>query len=151
MASRCSARAGVELTDPFHPTEQVIDKGKQLFQIYCAVCHGAEGKGDGPIAAKIPPPPSYKSDRLLQFPPGRFFHVITMGANKMPSYAVQLAPEERWLLITYIRAQLQGLPEAPPGTLPAETMAMPGPVPAATLGLSIPSGPQPASGSGGSK
>lgn len=146
-----AARAGVELTNPFHPTEQVLDKGKALYQIYCAVCHGAEGKGDGPIAAKIPPPPSYKSDRLLQFPPGRLFHVITMGANKMPSYAVQIAPEERWLIITYVRAQLQGLPEASPGTIPAEPVAMPGPIPAATLGLSTPSGPAPAPGSGGSK
>jgi mono/diheme cytochrome c family protein len=83
------------------------------------VCHGEQGKGDGPIATKIPPPPSYKSDRLLTYPPGRFFHVITMGANKMPSYATQLAPNDRWLIITYIRAQLQGLPEAPAGSNPA--------------------------------
>ena len=112
-------RAGSELTDPFHPTAPVLAKGKALYEIYCLVCHGEQGKGDGPIAAKIPPPPSYKSDRLLQYTPGRIFHVITMGANKMPSYAAQLAPEERWQVITYIRSELQGLPEAPAGTLPA--------------------------------
>lgn len=112
-------RAGAELTNPFHPTEPTLQKGKALYQIYCVVCHGEQGKGDGPIATKIPPPPSYKSDRLLTYPPGRFFHVITMGANKMPSYATQLAPNDRWLIITYIRAQLQGLPEAPAGSNPA--------------------------------
>src|SRR3954464_11862708 len=118
-----AVRAGLELTNPFHPTPQVLEKGKSLYQIYCAVCHGVAGKGDGPISTKIPPPPSYKSERIWQYPPGRFFHVITMGANKMPSYAVQIAPAERWLIITYIRAELQGLPEAAPGSLPAEPPA----------------------------
>lgn len=111
-------RAGQELTNPYHPTPPTLERGKALYQIYCQVCHGAEGKGDGPIASKIPPPPSYKADRLLQFTPGRIFHVITMGSNKMPSYAVQLAPDDRWLVITYVRAVLQGLPEAPAGSLP---------------------------------
>jgi mono/diheme cytochrome c family protein len=105
-------RAGAELTNPLHATAPVLTKGKALYETYCLVCHGAEGKGDGPIAAKIPPPPSYRSERLLGYPPGRIFHVITMGANKMPSYAAQLAPEERWMVITYLRSQLQGLPEA---------------------------------------
>jgi mono/diheme cytochrome c family protein len=110
-----AARAGVELTDPFHPTENTLARGKALFEIYCLVCHGEQGKGDGPISSKIPPPPSYKSERLMAYPPGRIFHIVTMGYNKMPSYAVQLTPEERWLVVTYVRSVLQGLPEAPPG------------------------------------
>jgi mono/diheme cytochrome c family protein len=121
-----AARAGAELDNPLHPTPPVLAKGKALFEIYCLVCHGEQGKGDGPIAAKIPPPPSYKSDRLMSYRPGRIFHVITMGANKMPSYAAQLAPEERWQIITYIRAELQELQEAMPVSPPA-----PEPVPAA--------------------
>jgi len=108
-------RAGRELTNPFHPTGDTLAKGKILFETYCQVCHGAEGKGDGPISSKIPTPPSYKSERLLGYPPGRLFHVVTLGANKMPSYAVQLTAEDRWLIITYVRAVLQGLPEAAPG------------------------------------
>jgi mono/diheme cytochrome c family protein len=109
-------RAGQELTNPYHPTPPTLERGKALYQIYCQVCHGAEGKGDGPIASKIPPPPSYKADRLLQFTPGRIFHVITMGSNKMPSYAAQLSPDDRWLIVNYVRAVLQELPEAAPGT-----------------------------------
>ncbi|HEU4729019.1 MAG TPA: cytochrome c [Kofleriaceae bacterium] len=114
-----AVRAGVELTDPFHPTPDVLAKGKLLYETYCLVCHGEQGKGDGPISSKIPPPPSYKSDRLMSYRPGRIFHVITMGANKMPSYAAQLTPDERWLVVTYVRAQLQELEEAMPGTGPA--------------------------------
>jgi mono/diheme cytochrome c family protein len=123
-------RAGAELTSPFHATAPIIAKGKALYEIYCLVCHGEQGKGDGPIAAKIPPPPSYKADRLLQYPPGRIFHVITMGANKMPSYAVQLAPEERWQVITYLRAELQGLPEAPGSGEPPPAVEQPSAPPA---------------------
>lgn len=110
-----ATRAGLELTNPYRPTEPTLAKGKVLYQTYCQVCHGEQGKGDGPISSKIPPPPSYRSERLLAYPPGRIFHVVTMGANKMPSYAVQLTPDERWLVITYVRSQLQGLPEAAPG------------------------------------
>ena len=104
-------RAGRELTNPFHPTRETIEEGKALYQIYCLVCHGERGLGDGPIAGKIPPPPSYKSERLLEFLPGRIFHVITTGAGKMPSYAAQLSADERWKVVTYVRASLQGLQE----------------------------------------
>lgn len=110
-------RAGRELQDPFAPSARVLDEGKGLFQIYCAICHGGEGKGDGPLAGKIPPPPSYRSERVMAFPPGRIFHVITTGAGKMPSYSSQLAPDERWKIVTYVRTMLQGLQAPlPPGS-----------------------------------
>jgi mono/diheme cytochrome c family protein len=140
-----AARAGAELTNPFHATAPVLAKGKALYEIYCLVCHGAQGKGDGPIASKIPPPPSYKSDRVMSFHPGRIFHVITMGANKMPSYAAQLAPEERWQVITYVRSQLQELEEAAPGSLPAPDAPASVEPPAQDPGS--PAAPTPAAGS----
>jgi len=115
-------RAGRELANPHRATPAVLDRGKALYQIYCAVCHGEQGKGDGPISGKIPPPPSYREDRLLAYQPGRIFHAITVGANKMPSYAAQLAPDERWLVVAYVRTRLQGLAEPPaaqpPGVQP---------------------------------
>ena len=102
-------RAGRELQDPYHSTQRTLEEGKALYNTYCIVCHGEQGRGDGPISAKIPPPPSYVSDRLLTFAPGRIFHVITMGANKMPSYAAQLSMDERWKIVTYVHTSLQGL------------------------------------------
>jgi len=104
-----AVRAGHELTNPYRPTPQVLEDGKFLYQTYCLVCHGAAGKGDGPIASKIPPPPSYKSARVLAFPPGRIFHVVTMGSGKMQSYATQLAADERWKVVTYVTTVLQAL------------------------------------------
>lgn len=109
-----ATRAGRELENPYRASAKTLEEGKELFLTYCSVCHGAQGKGDGPISGKIPPPPSYVSDRLMQFPPGRIFHVITMGTGnlgtgKMPSYAAQLSADERWKIVTYVHTVLQGL------------------------------------------
>jgi mono/diheme cytochrome c family protein len=104
-----AARAGRELHDPYRATPQTLEEGKALFQTYCQVCHGEQGKGDGPISSKIPPPPSYVSTRLMEFPPGRIFHVVTVGTGKMPSYAAQLSADERWKVVTYVHTVLQGL------------------------------------------
>jgi mono/diheme cytochrome c family protein len=133
-------RAGRELTDPFHPDPPTLEKGKALYETYCFVCHGAEGKGDGPIASKIPPPTSYKADRVMGFLPGRLFQVVTLGSNKMPSYAAQLSPDDRWLIITYIRAVLQGLPEAAPGTPDPHPAGSPDTAPAAPATPPAPGG-----------
>lgn len=104
-------RAGRELANPYEREERVSERsfneGKALYVTYCLVCHGAKGKGDGPIASKIPTPPSYTSERVMQFAPGRIFHVISNGSGKMPSYAAQLSTDERWKVVTYVRA-LQG-------------------------------------------
>ncbi len=107
-----AARAGRELQNPFHATPQTLEEGKALFFTYCQVCHGEQGKGDGPISSKIPTPPSYTDKRLLDYQPGRIFHVVTLGAGKMPSYASQLSADERWKIVTYVRASLQGIKES---------------------------------------
>lgn len=103
-----AVRAGQQLRNPFHATPRVLAEGKALYAIYCQVCHGETGNGDGPIAGKIPPPASYKSVRVLSFTPGRMFHVVTMGSGKMPSYASQLSSDDRWRVITYVNTALQG-------------------------------------------
>jgi mono/diheme cytochrome c family protein len=108
-----AVRAGAELRNPYTANQKTLEEGKALFQTYCQVCHGPQGKGDGPIASKIPPPPSYLSERLMGFPSGRIFHVITMGTGKMPAYAAQLNADERWKIVAYVHTSLQGLPESP--------------------------------------
>ena len=102
-----SIRAGRELTNPHQPTAAILQDGKALYETFCFICHGARGQGDGPIADRIPAPPAYTSQRLMAFPPGRLFHVITAGAGKMPSYAGQLSSDERWKVVTYVYAFLQ--------------------------------------------
>jgi mono/diheme cytochrome c family protein len=108
-------RAGRELTSPSPPSAALLEDGRGLYQTYCLVCHGASGKGDGPlvVAGKIPTPPAYTSERVAPFPPGRIFHVVTMGTQdatgkqKMPSYAALLTPDERWKVVGYVAGSLQ--------------------------------------------
>jgi mono/diheme cytochrome c family protein len=104
-----AARAGRELANPLPATPAALEDGRGLYQTYCLVCHGANGKGDGPlvVAGKIPTPPAYTSVRVAPFPPGRIFHVVTLGTQKMPSYAALLTPAERWKVVGYVSRKLQ--------------------------------------------
>jgi mono/diheme cytochrome c family protein len=101
-------RAGRELHSPIEPTARAADEGRALFETSCAVCHGREGAGDGPLVPKIPNPPAYTSARVREFPPGRIFHVITYGSGRMPSYAAQLSPRERWLIVAHVQKLQKG-------------------------------------------
>jgi mono/diheme cytochrome c family protein len=104
-------------TFPFPVTAETVNRGQERYQIFCGVCHGMTGYGDGMIVRRgFRPPPSYHDDRLRQAPVGHFFDVMTNGWGAMPSYAAQVTPEDRWAIIAYIRA-LQ-LSQMPAGTKP---------------------------------
>ena len=100
-------RAGNELKNPFQPTEENLARGQHVFNNYCAVCHGATGAGDGPLIPKYPNPPAYNTEKSKALADGNMFHVITLGRNNMPSHAAQVATDDRWKVILYIR-KLQG-------------------------------------------
>ncbi len=93
------------LNNPLPATEEIIKKGEELFKIYCAVCHGEKGDGQGSIvqSGAFPPVPDYRQIRLYMASDGQFFHAITYGKNLMPSYAKQLSVKERWAVIHYVR------------------------------------------------
>ena len=104
-------------TFPFSITKEDLNRGQERYQIFCSVCHGATGYGDGMIARRgfnKPAPASYHQDRLRQAPVGHFFDVMTNGWGAMPSYAAQIPVEDRWKIIAYIRAlQLSQMPAEP--------------------------------------
>jgi mono/diheme cytochrome c family protein len=110
-------------TFPFPITKDVLDRGQQRYDIFCSVCHGATGNGDGMIARRgfnKPLPASYHQDRLRQAPVGHFFDVMTNGWGAMPSYAAQIPVEDRWKIIAYIRAlQLSQMPPAQAAQAPS--------------------------------
>jgi mono/diheme cytochrome c family protein len=90
---------------PFPVTKEVLDRGQERYQIYCSMCHGLTGYGDGMIVRRgFRRPPSYHDDRLRSEPVGHFFDVITNGWGAMPDYAAQIPPEDRWAIIAYLRA-----------------------------------------------
>jgi mono/diheme cytochrome c family protein len=92
-------------TFPASVTRQMIEHGRQSFDIYCAVCHGRTGEGDGMIVQRgFPAPPSLHEERLRKAPVGHFFDVITNGYGIMYPYASRVTTDERWDIIAYIRA-----------------------------------------------
>ena len=97
-------RAGRELGNPLVSDERNLAQGKRLFETFCLVCHGAQGKGDGPLVPKIPNPPSYTSERVRGMAPGQLFHVVSWGSGRMPSYASQISEHDRWLIVSYVEA-----------------------------------------------
>jgi mono/diheme cytochrome c family protein len=90
---------------PRQITTPMIERGRERFNIHCAVCHGLTGAGDGIIVQRgFPTPPSFHSDRLRAAPAGHFFDVMTRGYGVMYPYASRVPPEDRWAIVAYVRA-----------------------------------------------
>jgi len=87
-------------------TRETLERGQERFNIYCSVCHGRLGDGQGIITRyKYPlPPTSFHSDRLRDLPDGYFFDVITHGIRNMPAYRHQIPAKDRWAIVNYLRA-----------------------------------------------
>ncbi len=90
---------------PFPVTQEVLDRGEQRFNIYCAPCHDRTGSGNGMVVQRgYRQPPSYHIDRLRTVEIGHFFDVMTNGFGAMPDYRQQISPRDRWNIAAYIRA-----------------------------------------------
>src|SRR6266850_252935 len=90
---------------PFPVTPDVLTRGQDRFNVYCAPCHGRVGDGNGFIPSRgLKRPPSYHIDRLRKAPVGYFFDVMTNGFGVMPDYSAQIAPHDRWAIVAYVRA-----------------------------------------------
>jgi mono/diheme cytochrome c family protein len=90
---------------PFAIDADVMARGRERFDIYCAPCHGRTGQGDGMVVRRgYRRPPSIHIDRLRESPPGHFFDVITNGFGAMPDYASQIEAADRWAIVAYVRA-----------------------------------------------
>lgn len=108
---------------PVPITRGLLERGRERYGIYCAVCHGADGYGDGIVVARgFPAPPSYHEQRLVDAPAGHFFDVITQGYGVMYSYADRVSPSDRWAIAAYIRA-LQRSQRASLADVPSEERA----------------------------
>lgn len=92
-------------TFPFPVTEAIVKRGQERYEIFCAMCHGPTGYGDGMIVRRgFRRPPSYHTDQLRQAPVGHYYDVVTNGWGSMPSYAAMIPVADRWAIVAYIRA-----------------------------------------------
>jgi mono/diheme cytochrome c family protein len=128
---KTAAEAGRVMSNPLKGDlvnrSKHLAEGKKLFGIYCALCHGSKGKGNGTIPGRdnYPKPPDFTfGDRYKNEADGFYYHTIVFGKDKVPGYTYKSGEEpkgnmpgyghaitskvERWQLVMYIR-QLQGL------------------------------------------
>lgn len=99
-------RAGNELRNPFSPDSVAdMERGTEVFRIYCRPCHGASGAGDGAVTRYgFPPPPAFTSAPIVAQKDGQLFHTITYGKRNMPSLASQVPMKDRWKAILHVRS-----------------------------------------------
>jgi len=105
---------------PIPVTRDVLERGRERYQIFCTPCHDRTGTGNGIVVQRgFRQPPSFHLDRLRDAPDGHFFDVMTNGFGAMASYASRVDVGDRWAITTYIRAlqlsqsaRLEDVPEA---------------------------------------
>ncbi len=82
------------------------EDGEKIYQQKCQICHGIEGKGDGPVASALKPPPAdFTSSQLMDSLTNEdLLETISKGRGSMPGFAGVLKPEETAAVIEYIRS-----------------------------------------------
>ena len=95
-------------TNPLPSDSMVLARGAWVFETYCAVCHGAQGQGNGPIVGpgKFPLGPNLTIPNTVGRSDGYIYAIVKAGRGLMPSYR-RIPPADRWAVVTYVR-QLQG-------------------------------------------
>lgn len=110
-ADSAGYKMSASINNPLPPMNSADSlEASRLFNINCAVCHGAKAENNGPVAAKIGGVKSIVA-AAPGFSDGRIFYVMTYGQGNMGSYASQLSRTQRWRIVQYIRT-LQPKPEA---------------------------------------
>ena len=96
------------LTNPIPDSEKALAEGQVLYTRYCSHCHGATGKGDGPVAKQYKGVPNYSTDAYKTMNDGHIFHVITHGKGRMWPHGSQITPDDRWRIVQYVHKLQQG-------------------------------------------
>lgn len=97
---------------PVAVTPELVKRGQQRFNIYCSVCHGANGSGKGMVAQRAVlrspktwvAPTDLHSQAVVDQPDGQIFDSISNGVRNMPGYAAQIPYQDRWAIVLYVRA-----------------------------------------------
>jgi mono/diheme cytochrome c family protein len=115
-----TGRVGDRFAEDFPVTvdRKLLDRGRERYDIFCSPCHDRLGTGRGMVVRRgFPEAASFHIERLRKAEPGWYFDVVTNGFGRMPGYAAQLRPRDRWAVVAYIRA-LQRSRSATPADVP---------------------------------
>jgi mono/diheme cytochrome c family protein len=90
---------------PVSVDETVVERGRQRYAIYCQPCHDARGDGKGILFQRgNVPTASFHQDKILKYPDGQIFDVITNGTGLMAGYRWPIPPTDRWAIVAHVRA-----------------------------------------------
>ena len=96
--------AGRTLVNPMAVSPESVARGEQMYKVHCQVCHGEQGRGNGPVGQKfVPQPMELNFDYVQLQPDGQLFYTISHGSIAMPFYRQAMSPEDRWNLVNYIK------------------------------------------------
>jgi cytochrome c len=105
---------------PLIATMELLERGRQRYDIYCAPCHGRVGDAKSTVVKQgMLAPPSFHEQRLRDTADGHFYEVITDGVRNMPPYRYQIPVKDRWAIVAYVRA-LQRSQNATENDVPSE-------------------------------
>lgn len=86
-------------------TLQLLQRGRERYDIYCSPCHGRSGDGKGIVVQRgYLPPPNFHQDYIRAYPDGQIFEIISRGIRNMPSYNYLIPVADRWAIVSYVRA-----------------------------------------------
>jgi len=112
-------------TIPVTMSDELLERGRQRYVIYCQPCHDARGEGKGILFQRgNVPTASFHDEKILKYADGQIFDVMTNGMGLMPSYRWPIPPADRWAIIAYVRKlQRDRLARAAAATASAEAPA----------------------------
>lgn len=87
-------------------TAALVQRGRERFDIHCAVCHGYAGDGDSIVASKMSlrGPPTLVDDKVRAYPVEKIFDIATNGYGYMPKYDAEISVKDRWAIANYVKA-----------------------------------------------
>jgi mono/diheme cytochrome c family protein len=103
-------RAGEEMENPYSHNKKAVERGQEVYTAFCANCHGEKGDGQGYLYTSgryLVVPRSLVGETARNLKDGEIYHSITLGYGSMGPHSVQVRPDDRWKVISYIRKVLQ--------------------------------------------
>jgi len=115
---------------PDEVTLDLLERGRERYDIFCTPCHGMAGFGDGAVNKRAEalqegtwvPPSSFHTELVRSRPVGHLYNTVTNGIRNMPAYGPQIPVKDRWAIVAYVKA-LQRSQNAGVDDVPAELQA----------------------------